>query len=70
MAVCRVIQSLVLLTFLQPSQLQSTSNVAHTSGNAKLFFLLLYSSDFAYVSENVGFVVDTTAGVTDVFVNI
>jgi hypothetical protein len=35
--------------------------MADTSGNAKLFFLLLYSSDSAYVSENVGFVVDTTA---------
>jgi len=36
--------------------------MAHTSDNAKLCFLLLYSSDSDYVSENVGFVVDTTAG--------
>jgi hypothetical protein len=35
--------------------------MAHTLGNAKLFFLLLYSSDSAYVSENVEFVVDTAA---------
>jgi hypothetical protein len=34
--------------------------MAHTSGKAKLFFLLLYSSDSAYVPENVGFVVHTT----------
>jgi hypothetical protein len=36
--------------------------MAHTWGNAKAIFPPFYSSDSAYVSENVGFVVDVTAG--------